>query len=790
MSKTHLPISALTRKSLADVTRRKGRTILVVLGIMIGVAGLTAINVAAGTLGADFQFSASQTARSNISFDVKGIDPSLAPVLASVPNVTSVQLWSFDETRWKVVATPGHVNMGIYGANDLAHLRINPFQLISGHYPGSGEIVMEASDQGLQAIHLGDTVTVDTPHGPTDLRVAGFARTLGTGNAAFNDFAIGYTSAAELYSLTGATQPNLIDVLETDTRQSQQTARALQRALVEHHVEVENTSIRGNDFTSPAINGVFTIMRVVSLIALLLTSLLIINTVTTLMAEQTKNIGTMKAIGATRGRVMRTYLQTVGIYGVAGTALGIGLGIYLGDLFTSFLTTVVTVELGPFSVDPGIILVSVAVGLGIPLVAALAPLWNGTRITVREAMAAYGITTGVSGASAARRRARAPRVYWLSQTAQLGLRGVFRRRGRAALTLLALTLSATAFLAVQTTTYAVGAFSTQIFAQYDTDAFLHLHSPQPYAQLKAQLLSLPNVARIERFEQGGVTTKWGTLFLQAAEPDTQLYHYQLLKGRWFTDNQPKSLLLSEVAAAKTGLSVGSPIAISSATTTQMWTVIGIVRDYNGGPGEIGSAFTSIDDLHTFYGEPLGAGIAFLVRAHDRSPAAVNTMANTIDNTLAGEGLAPSVETTQQNVSRSQAQFAILYALLYAVAGIVALVGILGLFNTLSSSVLERRREIGILRSLGATGWRVAGVFWTEAMALAGISWLAAVALGIPAAVGFLALLSAVLLPIPFAFSPVALLAMLIFTLIIASLASFIPALGAARVRVVETLRYE
>lgn len=205
---------------------------------------------------------------------------------------------------------------------------------------------------------------------------------------------------------------------------------------------------------------------------------------------------------------------------------------------------------------------------------------------------------------------------------------------------------------------------------------------------------------------------------------------------------------------------------------------------------IGSAFTSIGDLHAFYGEPPNAGISFLVRAHDRSPAAVNSMANVIDNTLACEGLAPSVETTQQNVSRNQAQFAILYALLYAVAGIVALVGILGLFNTLSSSVLERRREIGILRSMGATGWRVAGVFWTEAMALAGVAWLAAVVLGFPAAVGFLALLSAVLLPIPFAFSPGALLAMLGVTLIIAMLASFIPALSAARLRVVETLRYE
>src|SRR5579883_3075312 len=160
-----------------------------------------------------------------------------------------------------------------------------------------------------------------------------------------------------------------------------------------------------------------------------------------------------------------------------------------------------------------------------------------------------------------------------------------------------------------------------------------------------------------------------------------------------------------------------------------------------------------------------------------------------ENALAQAGLDPSVSTAAQQISRNQNQFQILYILLYAVAAIVALVGILGLFNTLTTSVLERRREIGILRSMGATGARVAGVFWTEGMALAALSWGVAVLLGIPAAYGFVTLISNVLLPIPFAFNPLALLVM-VFTLGIATLASLIPVLSAARVRIAVTLRYE
>jgi putative ABC transport system permease protein len=158
--------------------------------------------------------------------------------------------------------------------------------------------------------------------------------------------------------------------------------------------------------------------------------------------------------------------------------------------------------------------------------------------------------------------------------------------------------------------------------------------------------------------------------------------------------------------------------------------------------------------------------------------------------LSRAGLSPNIETNQQIVARNQNQFQVLTAILYGVSVIVALVGILGLFNTLTISVLERRREIGILRSMGGTGWRIARVFWTEGISLALFAWIAAVILGIPAAFAFVSLIGAVLVPLPFTFAPVTLGMMLILILVIATLASFGPALSAARVRVSDMLRYD
>ncbi len=113
-------------------------------------------------------------------------------------------------------------------------------------------------------------------------------------------------------------------------------------------------------------------------------------------------------------------------------------------------------------------------------------------------------------------------------------------------------------------------------------------------------------------------------------------------------------------------------------------------------------------------------------------------------------------------------------------------------NTMTISVFERRREIGVLRSMGGTGWRIARVFWIEGMSLASVAWLAAVILGIPAAYAFVRFIGALpgLPQILFTFNPMALVVMLIFIIVIATLASFGPVLKASQVRIADTLRYE
>ncbi len=592
-------------------------------------------------------------------------------------------------------------------------------------------------------------------------------------------------SADGLAQLTGTSSANDIEVQVKNTSQVNATARQLSNILRDHHVVVLSASTPGNNLDQIASDAVFTIMRVLAIIALLLTSFLIINTVTTLIAEQMKVIGTMKAIGGTRQSIIRGYLLSIAMYGVLGTALGLGLGIFFGYQILSFLGNLFTLDLGSFQVSAGVILVSIAVGIGVPFIAAIIPLWTGTKITAHAAMSAYGVNGGQRRDS---QNKLVRRLTWVPQTAWLGMRGIFRKRGRAVLTLLALTLSGTAFLSVQVSTYSFDQFLNKLLDTYHLDAQVST-SPQPYDRVRELMKTVPNVGQIERFEILNVKAQQGPFDLTGVEYNTQMYHYQLLAGRWFHGDEPNVLVISDVAAGKLHLKIGDKVVFSDATSTVTWTVIGEVSDQSDAL-DGGTGLTPIDNLHAFEGLPANLARGFMIQAVDSSPAAVDKMANALDDTLSRAGLAPSVRTKQQIIAGNQTQFQVLSVILYTVAVIVALVGILGLFNTLAISVLERRREIGILRSMGATGWSVARVFWIEGISLATFAWIVAVIIGIPCAYAFVGLISAVLVPIPFSFSPLTLATMLVLIFAIATLASFGPALSAARIRVSDILRYE
>jgi ABC-type antimicrobial peptide transport system permease subunit len=815
--------SARLRKSLADVTRRKGRTLLVTLGIFIGVFGLTVINSVEDTLISAFAYTRGyQATQPDYQVSVDRLDPALLPTLRGIANVKTVQYLSVLSVCWQPGEAECHVGMDLVSYPDLQ--QANTFQLTAGRYPGPGEIVMEQGDRSLHGFSIGDSITLSDSGGTTEAKVVGLARTPGVNPAATGE-ARGYMSDAGLQQANNALgdpQDFRPDGQQVPTLQhhiqvtftvagglaASDAATALQSELRAHNVTILDSGYapKVNAAELEGINGVFVLLRTLALLAVALSALLILNTITTLVTEQTAIIGTMKALGATRGVVLRGYLLTVGIYSVLATLPAIALGLYAGNLLASTLAPQIPLELGPFAVAPWVVALSLAVGFGVPILAALFPLWNGTRVTVREALAAYGVESG-QGRSAISRFGQ--RLGWISQTTWLGLRGLFRKRWRAALSLTTLSLAAACFLVVQTATASVNDTIGAVRAPLSADMTVDFKDPTYFSKVQSQLQALPNVAGVERYGGTNATTRWGTLQVAGYEPYTRLYHYQLTSGRWFEHGETNVVLLSDAALAKSGLALGDTITLTNnygATTELTLTIIGTVTQSIDVLGWIGAAVLPVDTLYQLKGvsgadASQASGAQIIIGARDRSLDAVNQLAAQVSAVVNPAGASSddpgyysgangTIDTIHEYVTRRQADAYILYYLLYALALVVGVVGALGLGNALITSVLERRREIGLLRAMGANGRRVAQVFWVESLSLGALSWLIGAALGLPLAWAFVQTFAWTVMPVDFSLDPLAFMASLLAVVIIATIASVAPAWRASRLPIASVLRYE
>lgn len=639
-------ITVSTRKSLADVTRRKGRSILMILGIFIAVLSLTAINGANDLFSKDLQSGISNSF--DIYFALDSAPPALITQWRNTSNVAALQQRPAYGTTWHLPGNGGSTHLDILGYPDLQHVQAGTLQLVSGRQPGPSEIAMDTSDTLYTPIKLGDTITVNTPNGQrVSLRVVGMMRSQGM--AVLIQSAQGYMSLDAFQQIVPASQINTTQqgppVLQQqflfrtqNPADNEQTFYALQSDLTGYHVHtIVATYIPPQALASSQMSLAWFSLVFTSLagMALLLTCLLILTTMNNMLTEQFKIIGTMKAIGATRGRIMRGYLFTVGIYAVIGTVCGLGLGLLLCVQIAGIVAQQTKLDLGPYQPAPGVILVSLVAGLLIPELAALLPLWIGTRVTVREAMTSYGLTGN------ARRVYRGfQRVSAIPQTVLLSLRGTFRKPGRALLTMLALMLSAAVFMVAQTANNSIAvAVASTSFVNSDFEISLGA-TPASFAQIGPALRALPNVALVEPFDHVDVDIEEHQARIDAIPASTHFYIPRVIAGRWLHEHELNTLVISDIAAQRLNVHPGGSITLTQGSSQLSWQVVGIVHDLDNASGSSdphgrpGSMFTTLDNLNVSLRHlPADSTSLLELTARNHSQAALESLHGEIQQAL-------------------------------------------------------------------------------------------------------------------------------------------------------------
>ncbi len=246
-----------------------------------------------------------------------------------------------------------------------------------------------------------------------------------------------FFGSAELMDLFGIPQGQFTQIKVGIQNYTPDNARVVASAIKDRLAR-QGIQVMATQYQDPAkhwgrsfMDGMNLVLQVVAVISMLLSAVLVLNTLTAIITQQTNQIGILKAIGGGRSTIIKLYLVGVFIYGLLALCIALPLGVISSYQISRYFLGMFNISYDQYTLTRQTIAMQVFAALAVPLIAALVPVLNGAAITVRQAISSYGLG-GDFGSSWFDRLIERIGRRVLSPYYAIALANTFRRKGRLA----------------------------------------------------------------------------------------------------------------------------------------------------------------------------------------------------------------------------------------------------------------------------------------------------------------------------------------------------------------------
>jgi putative ABC transport system permease protein len=807
-------MSTLDRKAWGDLTRHRARTLLTVFTLSIAIASLGFLAVPS-LLNATMNRQVRDSHLYDVAMSTRDLNltPAQLGALGHLPGVAAVSPVHGYTT--KATSAAGTQNVGIFGG-DLASAPVNTVPLISGRLPGPDEVLADAANAQAAdyAVPIGSTIRVLAADGRlVPLRVSGTGMNLAaTPRANGSTAPVFYSSAATVDSITGTPGYNYLGFRLTDDSAAGQS-RVI--AEVRGYLTAQTGSdpiIALPDTRAPdhwpgqsAFGHIMALLYIITILAFVSALFLISATMNTLIAEQAGEIAILKSLGARRRQIGGIIVRTTVLLGAAGAVLGTAAGIGIAYLLArSFARTIIDVSIG-FGISIPVVVASLVLGPALAVAASLPALRRALRRPVAQTMAGRGaVTFGTGWLDRLAARGGLLSGSRLSSGTRMGIRNVLRQKRRSMATIAQVAVAAGLAIAFLALGQSVSALIHQTEGQLRFAVGVGLTSgSRPFGgQAVAVAAGTAGVTGAQPVENSSVRYA-GQVYPAEGLGTSPFYSYRLSAGRWFTAadiaaaggpgqfnaarGAVSPVVLGPAVSRATGASIGQVLTLGTAAGDTRVRVIGLDTVYNNNGNEV---YFPLPALERLDGRPGAANSLWLTTASS-GHAAIDQAATAVANRLTAAGY--RVGTTDVYVAEADATSTAttVLAIVQVLGLLVVAITLMGLVSALSMSVIERTREIGILRCAGARARQIRRIFAAEAVVLAIAGWVAAIPLGWLIYTGLCALIrNNSDISVPQDFPVVIVLGTLAALLVLALIVIRGPLRRATRVRPGTALRYQ
>lgn len=802
------------RKVLLDLYENKGRTALVVLSIAVGVFSIGVIAGAYVIIENDMSASYAANQPANIELRMDEFGEEMLATVRNMHGIEEAEARNVFNIRVRTVGSDQWTTLDIIAVDDFDENQVNlltPMQGIDSAL--KNEVLLERDALDELDVQLGQELVFEMPDGSTKiLPVVGFVQDPTTGADDFLAPPFGYITMDTLATLR---QPDSFNRIYAKVSEGKDDLAHIRRVgtEVKEKIEKVGTSVFRMSFSkthehpmASTVNAILGILLALGVLIVFLSSSLIANTLNALLNQHKRHIGVIKLVGGRNRQVLGMYLVLILAFGLFALLIAVPLGGQGAYGLAAFIAEEMSFNLLGYRIVPLAFVIQIAVGLLVPLIAGMAPVLTGSRVTVLRAISGdltmdekqdegeresgwERFQTRVTNALA-RRGLHIPRPILIS------LRNTFRRRGRLLLTLFTLTMGGAIFIAVFNVRVTLHSYMDSIGQYFIADVTLDFDRPYRLREVEQFAMQVEGVQYVEG---------WQFLAVEALKPDgvvgenitvlappgdSLLVNPMLVDGRWIRSGDVRKLTVSEAIYDEfPDLQAGDPLRLKVNGQEEIWEVVGIFK-FVGQQGNIGYApFEYVSKANNLTNRAYS--FRFVTEAHDREFQ--NQMAETLDRGFRDNGFkVRQAEAGLASLDTALESLDILVTFLLIMALLTASVGSMGLTGTMGMNVLERTREIGIMRAIGAIDGVIMRTVIAEGLVIGTISFALAIILSIP----FTYLLSTIVslavfeTPIEVIFTFTGYVIWFALVLVLSAIASILPARNAARLTIREVLAYE
>lgn len=590
--------------------------------------------------------------------------------------------------------------------------------------------------------------------------------------------------------------------------------------------------------------------NLIGFFSLFMGGFIIFNTFRTIVAERRHDIGMLRALGANRSTIVSFIIVEGLVQGLAGTGIGILLGylldLWLVGLMSQLWEQYLHMRIASLVVEPSLVIITIILGVGITILAGLLPAFNASRITPLEALrpmitearqhlpgrgpvigaamvvvAGMALLTGnlelaalgglllLAGLVLVAPALVQPLASFFSRlmvmtlardgTGNLAQGNVTRQPSRSAITASATMVGLALIIGTGgVMTSLIDSISIVLEKSLGSDYILMPPAVGLWGtnvgagrDLADRLRAINGVAAVStmRFAQSVIYPGGTSVYILGIDPaefpkvsglnfeegDARIAYAQLAGGR--------NLIVNGVLAAQGKLKVGDMVTLSTPTGERQYQVIAIANDYLN--TKIFTAYISQSNMQADFHKREDVFLQINLTP-DADKAAVEARLRAILSKYPQFSLISGHAYVAENKTLVEA---VVY-IFYVVLAVLALPSLIAILNTLAISVIERTREIGMLRAIGALRQQISRMIVAESLLLASIGTAFGLLAGLYLAYVMAMGLGASGFPVTFSFPFTGIVAGTAIGLIFGVLAALIPARQAASLEITQALRYE